>query len=64
MTQRDMMRQLFRRFGGDRPRVLKAYAEVERRGWVVRVHNSHDMSADEYASRLFADGIRKQWIQE
>jgi len=64
MTQRDMMRHLFRRFGGDRLRVVEAYAEAERRGEVVRVRNSNHMSADEYASCLFADGIRKQWLQE
>ena len=45
-------------------RVVEAYAEAERRGEVVRVRNSNHMSADEYASCLFADGIRKQWLQE
>jgi len=63
MTQRDMMRKLFRRFDGDRSRVVTAYAEAERRREVQRVHDSRDMSADEYASRLFADGVQKRWIQ-
>lgn len=62
MTQRDMMRELFRRFGGDRAQVVEAYAEAERRGEVERVRDAHDMSADEYASRLFADGVEKSWI--
>jgi hypothetical protein len=64
MTQRDTMRKLFRRFDGDRTRVVKAYAEAERRGEVTRVRDSHDMGADKYASRLFADGVQKRWIQE
>ena len=64
MTQRDMMRKLFRRFDGDQSRIIEAYAEAERRGEVQRVHDSRGMSADEYASRLFADGVKKSWIQE
>jgi hypothetical protein len=63
MKQRDMMRELFRRFAGDRARVVGTYAEAERRGEVGRVRDSHHMSADEYASRLFADGVKKNWIQ-
>jgi len=64
MTQTDMMRELFRRFGGDRARVVEAYAEAERRGQVERVRDTHDMSAEEYAARLFADGVEKRWIQQ
>jgi len=64
MKQRDMMRKLFRRFDGDRTSVVKAYAKAEQRGEVKRVRDSHDMGSDEYASRLFADGIQKRWIQE
>ena len=63
MSQRDMMRMLFRQFSGDRAQVIEAYAKAERRGEVERVHNTYDMSADEYASRLFADGVKKGWIQ-
>jgi hypothetical protein len=37
MKQRDMMRELFRRFRGDRARVVEAYVEAERRGDVERV---------------------------
>ena len=57
------MRELFRRFGSDRARVVEAYAEAERRGEVERARDSRQMSADEYASRLFADGVEKKWIQ-
>ena len=58
------MRKLFRRFDGDRSRIIAAYAEAERRGEVLRVHDSHNLSADEYASRLFDDGVQKRWIQK
>jgi hypothetical protein len=64
MRQRDMMRELFRRFNGDRARVVEAYAEAERRGEVERVRDTHDMSSDKYASRLFADGVEKRWIHQ
>lgn len=64
MTQRDMMRGLFRRFDGDQARIVKAYSEAERRGLVQRVRNTYDLSAEECASRLFEDGVRKQWIQQ
>ena len=58
------MRKLFRRFDGDRTRVVKAYAEAEQCGEVKRVRDSHDMGTDQYASRLLADGVQKSWIQE
>lgn len=57
------MRELFRRLGGDRERVVRAYAEAERQGEVWRTRDSQDMSADEYASRLYADGIQKKWLK-
>jgi len=57
------MRELFRRFDGNRARVVQAYAEAEQRGEVERVRDSHGMRADEYASRLFADGVQKRWLQ-
>jgi hypothetical protein len=64
MKQRDLMRHLFRRFNGDRAQIVAAYADAERRGEVARVRDTYGMSADDYASRLFADGIKKGWIQQ
>ena len=64
MKQRDKMRKLFVRFDGDRAKVIEAYAEAERRGNVERSRDGQNRSADEYASRLFADGICKRWIQQ
>jgi hypothetical protein len=58
------MRKLFRLHGGDEARVIQAYAEAEQRGEVPRVSDLHSLTADDYAARLFADGIRKGWIHE
>lgn len=61
-TQRDVMRDLYRRLGGDETRVVAAYAAAERRGDVKRSSNVHDMDPEEYARRLYADGVAKGWI--
>ena len=55
-TQRDVMRNLFRRFGGDRDKVIAAYAAAERRGEVTRVANLRHMEPEEYAARLLRRG--------
>ncbi len=64
MTQRDKMRELFRRFDGDELRVVEAYVDAERCREVKRVSNNYEMSPKEYALRLFADGVAKKWIQQ
>ncbi len=56
------MRELFNRFGGDRIKVIKAYAEAEQRGEVQRNRDNHGLNANEYAILLFADGISKGWL--
>ncbi len=61
-TQRDVMRNLYRRLGGDLDRVVAAYAAAERSGEVKRASNVHDMDPEEYARRLFADGVAKGWL--
>jgi hypothetical protein len=58
------MRKLFRRFDGHRSRIIEEYAKAENRGEVQRVRDSRAISANEYASRLFADGFQKSWIQK
>lgn len=61
-TQRDTMRDLFLRFGGDAHRTIAAYAAAERAGLVTRRSNVRGMEPEEYASRLFADGVKKGWL--
>lgn len=64
MKQRDFMKALYRRFKGERSRIVNAYAEAEQRGEVERRRNSHGISAQNYASRLFSDGVRNSWLTE
>jgi len=64
MKQRDKMRELFQLHRGDEARVIQAYAEAEERGEVPRESDLHSLTAQDYAARLFADGIRKGWIHE
>jgi hypothetical protein len=56
------MRALFAQCNGDRERTINAYAEAERRREVRRDKNTHGLTAEQYASALFADGIRKGWL--
>jgi hypothetical protein len=61
-SQRDVMRELVRRFGSDEDRVVRKYAAAEERGEVVRSLNERGSSALEYARRLWADGVKKGWL--
>ncbi len=61
-TQRDLMRDLFRRFAGDERRTVAEYAAAERRGEAVRRSDVHRTSPEEYARRLLADGLKKGWL--
>src|SRR4051794_12984079 len=40
----------------------RSYAAAEQRGDVSRASNVRGMSAEEYARRLIADGLKKGWI--
>ncbi len=62
LSQRDMMRELYRRAGGDEERAVVAYAAAERRGEVERRSNSRHISPEDYARRLLADGLAKGWL--
>jgi len=57
------MRTLYRRLGGDHDRVVAAYAAAERRGEVTRTSNTRHMESEEYAGRLYADGVKKGWMR-
>jgi hypothetical protein len=61
-TQRDVMRELNRRYGGDPGQVVAAYAAAERRGDVKRDSNVRGMTPEEYAERLYHDGVSKGWM--
>lgn len=62
VTQRDVMRDIYRRLGGDHDRVVAAYAAAERRGDVKRASDVHHMTPEQYAEALYRDGVAKGWI--
>jgi hypothetical protein len=61
-NQRDLMRFLVAKLGRIEDAVCREYAAAERRGLVPRSRNNHGLSAEQYAHRLYSDGIRKQWL--
>lgn len=61
-NQRDLMRLLVKTLGYDEDAVCPEYASAERRGLVPRSRNNHGLSPEQYAHRLYADGIRKGWL--
>jgi hypothetical protein len=62
-AQRDVMRDLNRRLVGDREKVVAPHAAAERHGEVSRPSNVRGMEAEEYAERLYQDGVAKGWIR-
>ena len=64
MKQRKKMCELYSLYRGDKQRCVKAYAEAERRGKVLRRSNKHDIRPEDYDSRLFDDGVRKGWLKQ
>lgn len=62
-SQRDTMRELFRKYRGDERRVVEEYAAAERRGEVDRASNEYGLTPEEYAYRLLEDARKKGWIR-
>lgn len=62
VSQRDKMCELFREHHGNEALICAEYANSERKGEVVRVSNTSKLTAEDYAIRLFKDGVRKEWI--
>lgn len=56
------MRELARKHPRDSTTVIREYSKAERNGLVSRYNNSRNMTPEDYAARLFADGIKKGWI--
>lgn len=61
MTQQQMMIRLFWEHR-DEDAVIQAYANAERRGEVSRRSNVNGTSPEEYARRLWYDGVAKGWL--
>lgn len=62
-SQRDTMREIYARWRHDPERVIREYAMAERRGAVRRKANKSGLSPEEYARALFADGMKKGWLE-
>lgn len=62
LSQRDVMRSVYAKCGGDDERAVREYAEAERRGEVQRSSNAYSLSPEQYARALLADGKRKGWL--
>jgi len=63
MSQRNIMRQIYRRHRGrDDDAIISEYANAERQGLVQRINNEHNLSPEDYARRLLADGRRRGWL--
>jgi hypothetical protein len=58
-----VMRKLWAIHGPDEDRTIREYAAAERRGEVGRARNTYDISPEEYARRLLADGLHKGWLR-
>lgn len=61
-SQRDVMRRIYVECRADEARAAREYAAAELRGEVRRARNRYGMSAEEYARRLLADGLKKGWL--
>ncbi|HYX40174.1 MAG TPA: hypothetical protein VE821_00685 [Pyrinomonadaceae bacterium] len=62
--QREKMKELARRFGANKERVIREYAEAEKRGEVKRESNTHNWTAEQYARALWRDAMRRDWLDK
>jgi hypothetical protein len=62
MSQRDVMREVWRKYRPDEDAAVRAYARREDSGEVPRASNRYDLSAEQYARALLSDGLRKGWL--
>lgn len=60
--QRHFMLDLIEQYGPNEELVVSEYAKAERRGQVERKKNKSGYTPEQYARRLWQDGVRKKWI--
>jgi hypothetical protein len=63
-SRRDLMRDLMHKHRHDSTAIIRDYAKAEIDGIVSRRSNTYETSPEDYAARLYADGIKKGWIHE
>ncbi len=64
MSQRDTMRELYKKNNGNRDSCIRDYAKLEEEGKVKRKINTHGLTPEQYAKALYNDGLRKGWLKE
>lgn len=62
LSQRDFMRDLFRRHQGISAAIIADYAAAERKGEIHRKSNRARLAPEAYAAALLNDGIKKGWF--
>ncbi len=60
MKQVDKMRHLKAIYGADEDRIIAEYAAAELAGEVKRESNTYEMSANEYAKRLYYNTFKRK----
>jgi hypothetical protein len=60
--QREFAQRLWARFGPDRDRVAREYADAEAKGEIDRKSNRSNVAPLAYAKRLIRDGLTKGWL--
>jgi hypothetical protein len=63
-TQREYMRKLFQKHGGDKDKVCAELAQAIRRGLVSHRSNLNRITEEYYAQALWYDGIKKGWLTD
>lgn len=61
--QREIMREIYARVGGNESRAIAEYAAAERAGIVQRKNNRSGLTPEAYARALLADGYKKGWLK-
>ena len=62
-SQRDAMKEIFKKYNGEKDDVIKTYAWMEGKGYAQRKSNLYHLSAMSYAKALYRDGIRRRWLK-
>ena len=60
--QRELMRALCAKHGGDPIKVCEEYAAADRLGLVPHKSNRNNVPPEKYAISLWYDGIKRGWL--
>jgi hypothetical protein len=60
--QRNLMRALFQKHGGDKHKICAEFAQADRNGLVPHKSNLNKVTEAKYAQALWYDGIKRGWL--